>query len=194
MRAVRNADLARRVFSDMQFVPETVVESGEHVVGLERRGCWLTIKDGKVGRIEWFDEPQEALAAAGIGLSYPSTASFIVAWNRGDTATAAAVFHPDVRFDNSSVFLDQEPLHGREAVRTFLAEAIERWTYFEWTIEELIEAGDQAVAVVRSRVKSSQSDVEIDQRLAWHLEFADNLVIGMTSLPDRDAALAAAGF
>ena len=114
------------------------------------------------------------------------------AWNRRDFDAALELYDPDAEWDNSRVFVDQEPLRGREALRAYWAEALGRWSEFEWVEEELIEGEGWVVAVVRMRATGSVSGIALDQRFAFLAELSDGRVTRQALYPTKDDALAAA--
>jgi ketosteroid isomerase-like protein len=86
------------------------------------------------------------------------------AYLSGNYETALAAYHPEVVFD---VTVLGSVYRGREGV----AKAIRRWTgtWSDWKVEveELIDAGDRVLAVVRASGRGKGSGVDVAQRTFW---------------------------
>jgi ketosteroid isomerase-like protein len=86
-----------------------------------------------------------------------------------------------------------ERFHGPEGV----AEAVRRWTGawtdFEFDIEELIDAGDSVVMVLRQVGRGKESGAPVEMTMGWLYELRDGKIIRVSMFADRQEALAAAG-
>jgi ketosteroid isomerase-like protein len=112
------------------------------------------------------------------------------AYDRGDIAAALDTFHPEIEWKQ----LEQpESAFGHEGV-------LRAWD--EWSepfdddlraeVEELIDAGEDVVAVVRHRGTGRQSGVELDMRTYLVYSVRQGRVVRMVEYRQRDEALRAA--
>ena len=69
----------------------------------------------------------------------------------------------------------------------------ESWGSLELEIEELIDAGDEVISVVRQHGRGRLSGAEVEQGFAQVWALRDGKIIRMTMYPDRESALEAAG-
>jgi ketosteroid isomerase-like protein len=70
---------------------------------------------------------------------------------------------------------------------------LEGWDSYVIELEDLLDAGDQVVSLVRIKGKTSRHGVEVEHAPAslWMVE--DGVITGLTFYLDRDQALEAAG-
>jgi ketosteroid isomerase-like protein len=66
---------------------------------------------------------------------------------------------------------------GVEGFRAFLADWLEPWDDYEFEVEELHDAGDKAVAVVRQRGLSKATGVPVEMHLAHVITYQDGKAI-----------------
>jgi ketosteroid isomerase-like protein len=71
-------------------------------------------------------------------------------------------FDPDVRWHLRADLPDSETLVGRDRLMQFLSEWTEAFQEPRFDVEELIDAGDRVVAVLRMRGRVRGSDQEVD--------------------------------
>jgi ketosteroid isomerase-like protein len=69
-------------------------------------------------------------------------------------------------------------------------EGFEDWSF---DIEEVFDAGDQVVTIVRQRGKAKHGGPEVEMRFAQVWTFRDGLIARMEMYADRNEALEAAG-
>jgi ketosteroid isomerase-like protein len=83
--------------------------------------------------------------------------------------------------------------NGHEGVRQYWRESLSVFGEIDFDVEELIDAGDQVLAVIREREvgRASGVPVETTHLVVW--TFADSKVIQMQVFDDRQQALEAAG-
>jgi ketosteroid isomerase-like protein len=114
------------------------------------------------------------------------------AFGSGDYAAALGAYHPEVVCD-ATVRPEGRIYRGRDGV----AEAIRVWggTWEDWTweIEELIDAGDRVLMVVRESGRGKGSRVDVVQQTFWVFRLRDGEIVHATVLVDRAAAVEAAG-
>jgi len=82
---------------------------------------------------------------------------------------------------------------GVDGANAFLAEWLE--SFEDWTldIEEVVDAGDQAVAVVRQHGKAKHGGPDVEMRFAHLWTFRDGLAVRAEMYADPNEALEAAG-
>jgi ketosteroid isomerase-like protein len=110
-------------------------------------------------------------------------------YRRGDYDAALAYLAPDVVWE-----VGQElPAHGPDAVREVWRRWDAEWEELETTIEEIVDAGDKLVVVVRYRGRGRISGVEVNDLQHEVHTLRDGLCIRKIEFPTRAEALAAAG-
>jgi ketosteroid isomerase-like protein len=82
--------------------------------------------------------------------------------------------------------------HGVEAMRAFLTDWVETWDDWEFEVEELHDAGNKVVSVVRQRGRSKASGVPVDMKFAFVITFRDGKQLRVDVYFDRAEALEAA--
>jgi ketosteroid isomerase-like protein len=114
------------------------------------------------------------------------------ALNRNDWDAAFRDAHPDIEF-----IFKRGPLagthRGRETPQAVLSEF--RAAFDGWTIEasEVLESGNQVVAIVKNRVRPKGTDAEIETRNGHLWTIRDGTIISLEGFPNADDALEAAG-
>jgi ketosteroid isomerase-like protein len=116
---------------------------------------------------------------------------------RRDDVTPYEVYAEDIVWDLSNsrraLLLTQPVYQGHEGVRQFWREGLSVFGEVDFEVEDLIEAGDQVLAVIHEREvgRASGVPVETTHLAVWTL--ADGKVIQMQVFDDRQQALEAAG-
>jgi ketosteroid isomerase-like protein len=82
---------------------------------------------------------------------------------------------------------------GREAMRRYYAQWNETFDDIDVKTEELIDAGDQVVAMIRAIGRMKGSDATIDMRLGIVYTVKGGLIVRGREYASRDEALQAAG-
>jgi uncharacterized protein len=102
---------------------------------------------------------------------------------------ALSAFSDDVEWESRI----GETFRGPEGV----AEAVRRWTGafadFEFEVEELIDAGDSVVMVLRQVGRGKGSGAPVEMTMAWLYMLRDGKIIRVSMFADRQQALAAVG-
>jgi ketosteroid isomerase-like protein len=82
---------------------------------------------------------------------------------------------------------------GRDSVRAIVED--QRAAFDGWAIEveQLIESGDQVVAVVTTRWRPKGTDAEIHNRNGWIWTIREGVAVSLHGFPNPDEALEAAG-
>jgi len=116
---------------------------------------------------------------------------------RRDGVTPFGVYAEEIVFDvsnTSRAALMSKPVYqGHEGVREFWRDALSAFGEINLEVEELTDAGDQVLAVIREREvgRASGVPVETTHLAVWTL--ASGKVIRMQVFDDRQQALEAAG-
>ena len=116
----------------------------------------------------------------------------MAAYLSGDFETALAAYSPDVECD-TSVRPEGQMYRGREGV----VEAFRVWrgTWADWKgeVDEIIDAGDRVLMVLRESGRGKGSGVPVEQRTFFLYDLRDRMIVRVTVLLDKDQALEAAG-
>jgi ketosteroid isomerase-like protein len=108
-------------------------------------------------------------------------------------ATGLGFLSPDVELDLSEL-LDGRVLRGREAVQTYFdALQTEVWQELTMHVEEIADASDSLVALVRWQGVGRGSGVPVDMRAAWVATMHGGRVASARLTLDRESALEAVG-
>ncbi len=117
---------------------------------------------------------------------------------RRDDVAPFEVYAEDIVWDQSNMgfratLLTQPVYHGHEGVRQFWRESLDGFGEIDFEVEELIDAGDQVVAVIHEREvgRASGARVEASHLAVWTL--ADGKVVRLQTFLNRQEALEAAG-
>ena len=104
------------------------------------------------------------------------------------------VTHPDFVWDTTPFRgMLPEKCVGVDETNRWLAEWLEGFELWTIDVEEVFDAEDRVVAIVRQRASAKHSGPEVEMRFAQVWTFQDGLVVRMEMYADRDAALEAAG-
>lgn len=117
------------------------------------------------------------------------------AWNRGDVAGFAAHAADDVVWLEVSGWLEQEgrEVRGRERLERNLLGLLDAWESYRLELEEVHEAGERVVAVVRELARGRTSGVEVDSLWGYLITVTDGKLARVEAYRDPATALAAAG-
>jgi ketosteroid isomerase-like protein len=114
----------------------------------------------------------------------------------GDTLDEAAEYwHPDIDWraiegapDDIGVF------HGPQAMRDYYEQWNEAFEDIRLDlVEDLIDAGDEVIAVVRVTARMKESDAEVDMNFAIVIKTREGKIAGGREYATRELALEAAG-
>jgi ketosteroid isomerase-like protein len=117
---------------------------------------------------------------------------------RRDAAAVFALYDPEVELDASRIGVSNRPsgadaYHGHDGLRDFFREWHEAWGEVEYDYEELIDAGEQVIAVVTRHARGRASGIEVVRpfTLLWTLR--DGRVVRVVWFLTREEAFEAAG-
>src|SRR5262245_3897884 len=83
------------------------------------------------------------------------------AWGRGDPKAAAELLDPEVEWSMPSNIPEAGTYRGRDEVVRGLETFLEAWDDLAVTVEELLDAGDRVVALVRYSGRGRESGIEV---------------------------------
>jgi ketosteroid isomerase-like protein len=112
---------------------------------------------------------------------------------RGDVEALLGRVDPDVEVDLTDRLPDEEVMRGREAYRSFLESGFDIWAEFRVEVEELVDAGDAVIVMVRTVAVGEGSGVEVSERVAHVVWLRDGTAYRLKMFADREAALEATG-
>jgi ketosteroid isomerase-like protein len=116
---------------------------------------------------------------------------------RRDAAAPFAVYAEDIVWDVSNsrraTIMDSVAYHGHEGVRKFWEEAVSAFGTVDLDVDEVIDAGDRVVALIREHEIGRTSGVPVDTRHVAVWTLADGKVVRMQIFDDREQALKAVG-
>jgi ketosteroid isomerase-like protein len=116
---------------------------------------------------------------------------------RRDAATVFALYDPEVELDASRIGVSQHPsgadsYHGHDGLRDLFREWHEAWGKIEYGYEELIDAGEQVIAVVTRHARGRASGVDVERPFAILWTLRDGRVVRVVWFLTREEALEAA--
>jgi ketosteroid isomerase-like protein len=82
---------------------------------------------------------------------------------------------------------------GVEGFRRLWLDWLEPWTSYYTEIDELIDAGDRVLALIRDHGQRADTDAEIELTASSVWEISDGKIVRVAFYTDRDDAYAAAG-
>ena len=116
---------------------------------------------------------------------------------RRDDATPFEVYAEDIVFDISNsrrVALALRPIyHGHEGVRQYWRETLSAFGEIDFEVTELIDAGDQVLAVIREREVGRASGVPVETTHTAVLTLSGGKIIQVQMFDDPEQAREAAG-
>ena len=111
-----------------------------------------------------------------------------------DAASIFDLYDPRVELDASRMGVgDLGSYHGHEGLRKLFGGFHEVWGKIEYDYEELIDAGEHVVAVVRRHARGRASGVGVQAPLALLWTVREDKVIRVVWFRTREEALEAAG-
>jgi uncharacterized protein len=112
------------------------------------------------------------------------------AFSSGDLQALSGVLDPNVTW---KAVEDPEPLLGFDGVLQSLSAWFEVWDDFHFDLEELIDAGDNVVAIVNMRGRHADSPHEITERFFQVWMIRDRKIVRFREYKAKRDALEAAG-
>jgi len=119
---------------------------------------------------------------------------YFPAYDRSGLDGLTEFWHPDINWRAAEGALDDVGLmEGPDALRDYLRQWEETFENGRMEAEELIDAGDQVVALVRGIGRMKDSDAEIDLRYAIVFTIRDGKIATGREYFTREEAFKAAG-
>jgi uncharacterized protein len=116
------------------------------------------------------------------------------AWNRGDVEGVLDLLDAEIDWRGYTHIPESGTLAGREEVRAWLERFLEAWEQLEIELTDLIDAGDQVVALVRFRALGKQSRVRVEGGVDAHVwTVRDGRIVAVKLYQGTREALAAIG-
>jgi ketosteroid isomerase-like protein len=105
------------------------------------------------------------------------------------------LMHPDFVWDMSTFrgWPERQTYAGTEGAREFMADWLEAWQDWQLEVEEILDAGEDAIGVMRQRGRSKATGLPVDMRFAMVWTFRDGKQIRMRMYTSREEALEATG-
>jgi ketosteroid isomerase-like protein len=111
------------------------------------------------------------------------------ALNSGDIDALVALCDAEFRLDMSDRVFNPAVYEGHDGIRRFYAEVHDVWESYVWEPEELIQAGPDVVALLRSTGRGRGSGVEVDRETAMVWSVREGRATAVRFFRDRDEAL-----
>jgi ketosteroid isomerase-like protein len=99
----------------------------------------------------------------------------------------------EFRLDMSDRVFNPAVYTGHDGIRRFYAEVRDVWASYIWEPEELMEAGDNVVALLRSIGRGQGSGVEVERRAAMVWTVREGRATALRFFRDRNQALKTVG-
>lgn len=115
-----------------------------------------------------------------------------IAFNRRDSERMLDLVESDFELHLGEHLLDEDLYAGAEQLTVYVDGLATTWEQFALELEELIPAGDQVVALVRTRATGGGSGIDVDARIAHVWTMRAGRPVRMDLLP-RDEGLKRAG-
>jgi ketosteroid isomerase-like protein len=114
------------------------------------------------------------------------------ALHRGDFAAVFELLDPEIEIRDRPESPDAGTHRGHEGALAVFQQSVDTFQEMELAPEELIELGDQVLAVVRLRGRGRGSGVPIDERVTHLWTFRDGRAVSMQIYTHKNEALEAA--
>jgi ketosteroid isomerase-like protein len=102
------------------------------------------------------------------------------------------IFDPEVEWVAApQSLLASEEYRGYDGVRRFWTQFLSAWEEYGVQVDELIDAGDQVVAVMR--LSGRTNELEVDEARSSLLTLRDGRIVRIEPFASKDGALEAAG-
>ena len=111
------------------------------------------------------------------------------ALNRGDLSVVLALLDPDIEWHEPPFSPHAGAHRGRASFESFLRGWLESFEGFRVEPEQVVERGDDLVAVVRQTGTGRASGLAVETRLAHVWTVEDGRAVRWEAVPDAEAAL-----
>jgi ketosteroid isomerase-like protein len=114
------------------------------------------------------------------------------AGGQADYDAVVSYFHPEIEF-HAYPRSPERVYHGKQALREYIENAWEHYERGRIEVEELLDAGDQVVAVITLHAVPKRGQNEITVHIVEVFTIRDGLLAERRSYSTRNEALEAAG-
>jgi ketosteroid isomerase-like protein len=111
-------------------------------------------------------------------------------WHGGELSLSS--FADDVVWDYTS-FPDGRVVQGHEEVKKFMRRWLGTWDRYEIHVEQILDAGDDVVALTHERGRGRGSDAQVELRGALVFSVAGGKIVRFKGFLDRGEALTFVG-
>ena len=111
------------------------------------------------------------------------------ALNRGDLSVVLELIDPDIEWHEPEFSPDAGTHRGRDSFERFLRGWLESFEGFRVEPEQVVERGDELVAVVHQTGTGRASGLQVEARLAHVWTVADGRAVRWEAVPDPEAVL-----
>jgi ketosteroid isomerase-like protein len=117
------------------------------------------------------------------------------AFAAGDSDTLFALVAPEIEWDFSHVdtWLEEKMYRGYDGIAEFFGKWVGEWDDYSFEVEDIIDAGDRVVAIVRDEGRGKSSGIKLERRHAEVWTVRDGKVIRIEPYDEKAEALAAVG-
>jgi ketosteroid isomerase-like protein len=115
------------------------------------------------------------------------------ALNTGDMDALVVLCDVQFQLDMSDRIFNPAVYEGHDGIRRFYSEVRDVWASYSWEPEELMEAGDHVVALLRSGGTGRGSGVEVERRTAMVWTVREGRATALCFFRERNEALKAVG-
>ena len=113
--------------------------------------------------------------------------------NRREWDAVMAAYSRDIEWDDRDLRPEGAIHRGTEAMRAEMRAWFGTWSNYRQEIEEIVDAGEQVVVVVRESGEGKGSGAAMDQRIGVLVTLRAGLIVGTTLYREPKDALEAAG-
>jgi len=160
----------------------------------------LTMRAGRIARLEYFGRPRVALEraddperAATRKLVHDRIRALYAAAVREDVEAVVAELAPDYEFLPEAGAPMGLAYRGHDGARRYFSEAFEAWEVLDLRVERLVDAGDSVVALFEMRNRGRGSGIELTGRWAEVWETSGRNLTASRFYASHDQAIADAG-
>jgi uncharacterized protein len=117
------------------------------------------------------------------------------AFTRGDMASVVGAVDPSIEWDLSraATWPEQRVYRGFEAVLEFFGEWSGSWEDYRFEVEEIVDAGEKVLVVVRDEGRSRATGITLERRRGEVWTLRDGKVVRIDLFDNRAEAVEAAG-
>jgi ketosteroid isomerase-like protein len=117
------------------------------------------------------------------------------AFAAGDMETVFEWVAPEVEWDfsNAQTWVEEPVYRGYDGILQFFRKWTEEWEDYRFEFDEVIDAGDKAVVVVRDEGTSKSARIKLERRHAEVWTLRENRVVRIEPFDHKHQALEAVG-